>query len=118
MTSESGKKEVNVYIMGFPENVQVILTKFRRVISEAAPNAKETINYGIPTFKLNGNLVHYAAFKEHIGFYPTPSGIKAFEKELSPYKTSKGAVQFPYAKPIPYDLIKKIVKYRVGENSR
>lgn len=100
----------------FPKNVQNILERLRRVIRESAPQAEETINYGIPTFKLNGNLVHFAAFKNHIGFYPTPSAIAAFKKELSPYKQAKGSVQFPLDKPIPCDIIKKIVKYRVKEN--
>jgi uncharacterized protein YdhG (YjbR/CyaY superfamily) len=113
----TGKKEVDAYIADFPEDVRLILAKLRKVIREAAPQVKEIINYGIPTFRLNGNLVHYAAFNKHIGFYPTPSAISAFEKELEPYHTSKGAVQFPYDKPIPYKLIEKIVKYRVNEYS-
>lgn len=112
-----GKKEVDDYIAGFSEDVRSILTKLRKVIREAAPQAEETINYGIPTFRLKGNLVHYAAFKKHIGFYPTPSGIQAFEKYLKPYEVSKGTVKFPLDKPIPYELIEKIVKYRVKENS-
>ena len=117
MAKDSGKKDVDNYIAGFPEDVRITLTKLRRTIREAAPPAEETINYGIPTFKLHGNLVHYAAFKKHIGFYPAPSGIDAFEKNLEPYETSKGTVKFPFDKPIPYELIKKIVKYRVKENS-
>lgn len=104
------------YISQFPKEVQVILTKIRKIISNSAPSAEETINYGIPTFKLNGNLVHFAAFKNHIGFYPTPSGISHFKKELSQYETAKGSVKFPIDKPIPFDLIKEIVKYRVEEN--
>ena len=90
----------------------------RQTIREAAPEAIETISYQMPTFKLNGNLVHFAAFKNHIGFYPTPSGIEQFKKELSPYKGSKGAVQFPLDKPAPFDLVKKIVIFRVKENLR
>jgi len=114
--SESNK--IDEYISGFPEDIQVKLSKLKQVIKEAAPNAKETISYRMPTFTLNGNLVHFAALKHHIGFYPTPSAISAFEKQLSPYKTSKGAVQFPHDKPIPFELVKKIVKFRVMENSR
>ncbi|MDE1727268.1 MAG: DUF1801 domain-containing protein [Thaumarchaeota archaeon] len=109
-------KTMDEYIATFPKNVQDILKKLRYVISESAPKAEETINYGIPTFKLNGNLVHFAAFKNHIGFYPTPSAIIAFKKELSPYKQAKGSVQFPIDKEIPFDVVKKIVKYRLKEN--
>lgn len=117
MATASGEKEVDDYISGFPEEIRSILTKLRKVIRKAAPNATETISYRMPTFKLNGNLVHFAAFKNHIGFYPTPSAISAFEKELSAYHTSKGAIQFPNDKPIPYELIEKIVRFRVKENS-
>ena len=109
-------KTIDEYIASFPKNVQNILKKLRFVIKKHAPMAKETINYGIPTFKLNGNLVHFAAFKNHIGFYPTPSAILAFKKELSTYKQAKGSVQFPIDKPIPFNIIKKIVEYRVKEN--
>ena len=104
------------YIKTFPKDVQSILEKMRQTIHEAAPEAEETINYQIPTFKLNGNLVHFAAFKNHIGFYPTPSGIEEFKKELLPYKWEKGSVKFPLDKPIPFDLVKKIVEFRVKEN--
>ncbi|HEY96383.1 MAG TPA: hypothetical protein G4O15_15770 [Dehalococcoidia bacterium] len=114
----SDSKKIDEYIAEFPGDIQVRLYNMRQVIREAAPNAKETISYRMPTFKLNGNLVHFAAFKKHIGFYPTPSAISVFEKELAPYHTSKGAIQFPHDKPIPYELIEKIVKYRVKENSR
>src|SRR4030042_1459121 len=113
MSMKSGQKDVDDYIAGFSEEIRVILTKLRKVIREAAPDASETISYQMPTFKLNGNLVHFAAFKKHIGFYPTPSAITAFAKELASYKTSKGALQFPYDKPIPYELIKEITKFRV-----
>lgn len=105
------------YIAAFPKNIQDILERLRRVIRESAPESDETINYGIPTFKLNGNLVHFAAFKRHIGFYPTPSAVVAFKKELSPYKQAKGSVQFPIDQPIPFDLVKKIVRFKVKENS-
>ena len=109
-------KTVDGYIKTFPKDVQSILQRMRRTISEAAPEAVEAISYQIPTFKLNGNLVWFAAFKKHIGFYPTMSGIEAFKKELSPYKRAKGSVQFPLDKPIPYDLVKRIVMFRVKEN--
>ncbi len=117
MKSSKNKVEtIDEYIVTFPKNVGDILNKIRETIKEAAPDAEETISYQIPTFKLNGNLVHFAAFKNHIGFYPTPSGSEAFKKELSIYKLGKGSVQFPFDKPIPFSLIKKIVKYRVKEN--
>ena len=100
----------------FPSDVQEVLQKIRKTIHEAAPDATEKISYQMPTFYLNGNLVHFAAFKEHIGFYPVPSGIEKFKKELSVYKQGKGSVQFPLDQPMPYDLITKIVKFRVKEN--
>jgi len=104
------------YISSFPEEVQVILKDIRETIRETAPGAEEAISYGIPTFKLNGNLVHFAAFKNHIGFYPAPSGIEAFRKEISRYQHSKGTVQFPIDEPIPFDMIRRIVRFRVKEN--
>ena len=107
---------IDEYIKTFPEDVQIILEKIRQTIRKAAPEAVETISYGIPTFKLNGRgLVYFGAWKNHIGFYPTPSGIEAFKKELAPFKQEKGYVQFPLDKPISYDLVKKIVRYRVTE---
>ena len=109
-------KNIDEYITSFPKDIQEILEKLRATIREAAPEAKEIINYQIPTFTLKGNLVHFAAFKNHIGFYPTPTGIEKFKKELSVYEGAKGSVQFPLDKPIPYDLISKIVKFRVKEN--
>src|SRR5688572_5835286 len=109
-------KNIHEYISTFPASVQKVLESVRRTIQKAAPEAKETINYGIPTFTLNGNLVHFAAFKNHIGFYPTPDGIEAFKKELADYESAKGSVQFPLDKPMPLSLITKIVKYRVAEN--
>jgi uncharacterized protein YdhG (YjbR/CyaY superfamily) len=109
-------KTIDEYIAAFPKDVQEILEKVRATIHKAAPNAEETINYGIPTFTLNSNLVHFAAFKKHIGFYPTPSGIEKFKVELSGYEGAKGSVQFPLDKPIPYDLISRIVTYRVKDN--
>lgn len=114
--NKKSPKNIDVYIAGFPSDVQKILQKIRATIKAAAPNAEEIINYGIPTFTLKGNLVHFAGFKTHIGFYPTPSGIVKFKKELSAYKGAKGSVQFPLDEPIPYGLITKIVKFRVKEN--
>ncbi|HCS46861.1 MAG: hypothetical protein A2V45_05455 [Candidatus Aminicenantes bacterium RBG_19FT_COMBO_58_17] len=107
---------VDEYINTFPKEVQDILEKLRQTIQKAAPEATQTINYGIPTFQLHGNLVHFAAYKNHIGFYPTPGAIEAFKKELSGYKGAKGSVQFPINQPLPFKLIRTIVKYRVKEN--
>jgi uncharacterized protein YndB with AHSA1/START domain/uncharacterized protein YdhG (YjbR/CyaY superfamily) len=109
-------KTIDEYIRSFPENVQVILEKIRRTIRKEAPEATETISYQMPAFKLNGNLVWFAGFKNHIGFYPVPSGIEAFKEEASPYIAGKGTLQFPLDKPIPYDLIRKIVIFRVKQN--
>src|SRR5687767_15425999 len=109
-------KTMDEYINTFPDDVRNILNELRQVIKEAAPEAEETINYQMPTFTLNGNLVHFAAFKNHIGFYPTPSGMEAFKKELAPYASAKGSAQFPLDKPLPLGLITKIVKFRVKEN--
>jgi uncharacterized protein YdhG (YjbR/CyaY superfamily) len=109
-------KTMDEYIGTFPEDVQSILHELRRTIKEVAPEAEETINYQIPTFTLHGNLVHFAALKNHIGFYPTPSGMEAFKKELSAYKGAKGSVQFPMDQPLPLPLIRRIVEYRVKEN--
>lgn len=108
--------DIDAYIAGFPPDVQKKLQEIRATISKAAPGAEETISYAIPTFKLNGNLVHFAAFKNHIGFYPAPSGIEAFKKELSAYAGGKGTVQFPLTEPLPHALITKIVKFRVKDN--
>ena len=112
------KKETGVeaYISSFPAVIQEKLNSIRMEIKKSVPKAEECMCYGIPTFKLNGNLVHYAAYENHIGFYPGPSGISSFKKELSKYKTSKGTVQFPLNKRIPLILIKKIVRFRVNEN--
>ncbi len=107
---------IDEYIAGFPPDVQEILQKVRATIKKAAPGAEETIKYRMPTFMLKGNLVYFAAFKDHIGFYPVPSGIEAFKKELAVYKQGRGSIQFPLDKPIPYGLITKIVKFRVKEN--
>lgn len=109
-------QSIDEYIAGFPAPIQEILEKVRATIREAAPDAEETIGYQIPTFKLAGNLVHFAAHKKHIGFYPAPSGIEKFKKELAAYEMSKGTIKFPLDKPIPYGLINEIVKIRVSEN--
>lgn len=116
MKSESPTDTIDTYISGFPEDVQDILQKIRRIVSDAAPDAEEAIKYQIPTFVLGGNLVHFAAFEKHIGFYPTPSGIEQFKDALSAYNSAKGSVQFPLDLPIPYNLIKRIVRFRVKEN--
>ena len=109
-------KNIDEYIKTFPSDVQNKLQKIRNIISKVSPNAVETISYGMPTFKLNGkNLAHFAGYKNHIGFYPTPSGITNFEKELAVYKTSKGAAQFKIDEDIPEKLIEKIIKFRAGE---
>ncbi|MDF2530483.1 MAG: hypothetical protein K0Q65_64 [Clostridia bacterium] len=108
---------IDEYILQFSQEVQEILKTLRSVIKESAPDAKEKISYQMPTFDLHGNLVHFAAYKNHIGFYPAPSGIEAFKDELSIYKGAKGSVQFPIEKPLPYELIREIVKFRVAENT-
>ena len=115
----AGKKQfktIDEYIKTFPEDVQNILKKLRVTIREAAPEAKEAMSYQIPTFRFNGNFVHFAAYKNHIGFYPAPPGIETLKKELSLYKGAKGSVQFPVDRRVPYDLVKKIVLFRVQEN--
>jgi len=108
-------KDIDEYVGHCPQDVQPLLTQMRATIRQAAAQATEKISYGIPTFYLNGNLVHFGAAQNHIGFYPTPSGITAFKKELEPYKSSKGAVQFPKDKPLPLALVTRIVKFRVKE---
>jgi uncharacterized protein YdhG (YjbR/CyaY superfamily) len=109
-------KSVNDYIATFPKNVQSILEEFRQAIHEVAPEAEETISYQMPAFKLNGILVWFAAHKNHIGFYPRVSAIVAFKDKLSRYEVSKGTVQFPLNEPIPFELIKEMVRFRVKEN--
>jgi uncharacterized protein YdhG (YjbR/CyaY superfamily) len=106
---------IDEYIAGFPADVQAILQQIRITIRKAAPGAAEAIKYRMPTFVLNGNLVHFAAFKNHIGFYPTPSAIEAFKGELSSFESAKGSVQFPINKPMPFRLIEKMVRFRVKE---
>jgi len=107
---------VDGYISGFPKDTQDILQQIRATIKSAAPDSTELIKYGIPTFVLHGNLVHFGGYKNHIGFYPAPSGMTPFEYELEPYKTGKGTLQFPLNKPLPLDLILRIVKFRVEQN--
>ena len=114
--NQTAPKNIDEYIAGFPNEVQEILEKIRQTIRKAAPEAEETIKYKIPTFTLKDNLVHFAAFKKHIGFYPAPTGIEKFKKELSVYEQAKESVKFPLDKPITFDLISKIVKYRVKKN--
>jgi uncharacterized protein YdhG (YjbR/CyaY superfamily) len=107
---------IDDYIASFPEDIQAILQEIRQTVKAAAPDASEKIAYAMPTFHLKGNLVHFAAFKNHIGFYPAPRGIDAFQEELSKYKGAKGSVQFPIDEPMPLDLIRRIVEYRVADN--
>lgn len=110
---------IDEYIDAFPPDVRSVLEKIRRTIQKAAPGSTEAISYGMPTFKLNGrNLVHFAAWKSHIGFYPQPSGTAAFRKELAPYKAAKGSVQFPLDRPLPFELLGKMVAFRVEEEQR
>ena len=115
-TNRTAPKDIDEYIAGFPSDVRKLLQRIRMTIRKAAPKAKEAIKYQMPTFTLNGNLVHFAAYKKHIGFYPAPIGIEAFKDELSVYAGAKGSVRFPLDKPIPFALISKIVKFRVKKN--
>jgi uncharacterized protein YdhG (YjbR/CyaY superfamily) len=115
-TDKTSPKTIDEYIASFPKDVQAILQKIRMTIRKAAPDAEETIKYQIPTFTLKGNLVHFGAYKNHIGFYPAPRALEEFKKELSAYEGSKGTVRFPFDKPIPYALITRIVKFRVKKN--
>ena len=115
-TSRKTPKNFEDYLERFPKHVQQRLQKIRLTVKKAAPQAEEKISYGIPAFTLNGMLVWFAAFKNHIGFYPRTSAIAAFKKELSTYKGAKGSVQFPFDKPLPLPLISRMVKFRVKEN--
>jgi uncharacterized protein YdhG (YjbR/CyaY superfamily) len=118
MTTKRKKgNDIDKYIAGFPKDIQVILEQLRATIKNAAPEAEEVISYQIPAFRYNGMLVYFAAYNNHIGFYPTSSGIEAFKKELSAYEGSKGTIRFPMDKPLPLDLIAKIVEFRVKENT-
>jgi len=118
MASKKEFKTIDEYITSFPNDVQVILEEFRQAIKEAAPDAEEAISYQMPAFKQNGILVWFAAFKDHIGFFPKVSAIEAFKEKLSKYRTNKGTIQFPIDQPIPFNLVKEIVKFRVKENSK
>ncbi len=115
-TKTAAPKDVDEYISRFPREVQRILEEVRATIKKAAPGAEEVISYQMPAFKFHGVLVYFAGYKKHIGFYPTSSGIETFRKELSVYKSAKGSVQFPIDSPLPLNLVRKIVKYRVREN--
>ncbi len=112
----AGSRSIDDYIRSSPDEVRGKLEQLRRAIREAAPEAQEKISYRMPTFYLNGNLVHFAAHSQHIGFYPTPSGILKFKKELERYKSTKGAVQFPLEEPLPLELVRRIVLFRLEEN--
>ena len=112
----TGAKNIDDYIAAFPAGIQKMLKQMRTTIRKAAPQSEEAIKYGIPTFVLNGNLVHFAAYKNHIGFYPAPSAMEAFKKEFAAYKTSKGAVQFPLDHPLPLDLVAQVTEFRVEES--
>ena len=116
MDITTAPKSIDEYIANFPGEIQEMLAALRATIREAALEAEEAISYQMPTFRLHGNLVHFAAHKNHIGFYPTSSGIEKFKKELSVYEGAKGSVKFPIDKPLPLDLVSKIVSYRVREN--
>ena len=115
-TDQPTPQTIDEYIAGFPPEVQEILQKIRQTIHEAAPDAQETISYQLATFTLKGNLVHFGAFKKHIGFYPTPSGTEQFRDELAGYQSAKGSIRFPLDQPIPYDLISRMTKFRAAEN--
>lgn len=114
----SKSKTIDEYIKAYPPKTQKVLKELRAAIKAAAPEAGETINYAIPTFTLNGNLVHFAAFDKHIGFYPAPSGIAAFKKELATYESAKGSIKFPLDKPLPLRLVTRIVKFRMAEQMK
>ncbi len=118
MQRKKGYLSIDDYIESFPPDIRERLNAMRTAIRQVAAGAQEKISYQIPTFYLNGNLVHFAGFEKHIGFYPTPGGITRFKKELSKYKSAKGSVQFPLAEPLPVGLIRKIVKFRIEENLR
>jgi len=115
-TTSATYSSIDEYIATFPEDIQKKLQDIRATIKAAAPEAQEKISYQLPTYFLQGNLVHFAAFKNHIGFFPVPSGMEAFKDELSAYETSKGGVRFPLNQPLPLELINRIVKFRVAEN--
>ncbi|MDR2658854.1 MAG: DUF1801 domain-containing protein [Spirochaetaceae bacterium] len=109
-------KTIDEYIGTFDPTIQETLNEIRNFIKTEVPEASEKISYGMPTFYLNGNLVHFAAFKDHYGFFPSPSGIDAFKNELAPYRTGKGKLRFPIDKPVPWDIVQKVIHFRVMEN--
>jgi uncharacterized protein YdhG (YjbR/CyaY superfamily) len=119
VTNRSTAKSIDEYIAEFPREVQTVLEEVRAVIRGAAPEAEETISYAIPTFDLNGrHLVHFAGYKKHIGFYPVPGGVdEAFKEEMEPYKRGRGTLQFPLGRPMPLDLVRRIVEFRVQEEA-
>ena len=118
MAMRSGAGTIDEYIAAFPAETQAVLREMRALIRASAPDAKETISYAIPTFDLNGrHLVHFAGYERHISFYPIPSGIEAFKDEFKPYKQGKGSIQFPLGQPLPKDLIRRVVEFRVAENT-
>jgi len=117
LSSKENFKTIDNYIKTFPKDVQKKLESIRQTIKKSAPGAEEMISYRIPTFKFNGSLIYFAGFKNHVSVYPAPRDVAEFKKELSAFKGGKGTVQFPHDKPIPLSLIKKIVKYRLKENS-
>jgi uncharacterized protein YdhG (YjbR/CyaY superfamily) len=114
----SGFKSIDEYIAAFPEDIQKTLERLRATIRAAAPGAMEKISYGIPTFYLQGNLVHFAAFEKHISFFPTSSGVRAFQRELAAYELGKGTIRFAIGRPLPLRLVSRIVKFRVAENTK
>ena len=118
MSNRSTAKSIDEYIAEFPPETRKVLEELRALIKASAPGATEKISYAIPTFHLNGNLVHFAGYERHIGLYPGASGIQTFKEDLKPYKSAKGSVQFPLDQPLPTDLIRRIVEFRVGENTR
>jgi uncharacterized protein YdhG (YjbR/CyaY superfamily) len=118
MANRSAANSIDEYIAEFPPETQKVLEELRALIRAAAPDARETISYAIPTFDLNGHLVHFAGYERHVGFYPTGRGVEAFKEELKPYKGGKGSVQFPLGEPLPTDLIRRIVEFRVEESTR
>jgi uncharacterized protein YdhG (YjbR/CyaY superfamily) len=117
MANRSTAGSIDAYIAGFPPDTRKVLEELRALIREAAPDATETISYAMPTFDMNGHLVHFAAFEKHIGFYPTGRGVETFKEELKPYKTGRGSVQFPLGRPLPADLIRRMVMARVEQNT-
>jgi uncharacterized protein YdhG (YjbR/CyaY superfamily) len=118
MPTRSTANSIDEYIAGFPPETQKVLEELRALVKASAPDATETISYAIPTFDLNGrHLVHFAGYARHIGFYPIPSALGVFKEELKPYKIGKGSAQFPLGQPLPTDLIRRIVEFRVEENT-